>query len=115
MAWGCYILDEQQQPVPEPSLVQWCLWMDQHADQLQLAIDAVAGVRISTVFLGMDHGYTPQQPVLWETMIFGGPLDRQQVRYTSQAEALVGHQEAVWRVRHHPLGDAARRLRLQPH
>lgn len=35
-------------------------------------------VRVSTVFLGLNHGYGDEPPVLWETMIFGGALDEEE-------------------------------------
>lgn len=39
-------------------------------------------VSVSTVFLGMDHRHFGEgPPILFETMVFGGPLDMQQVRY----------------------------------
>ena len=53
-------------------------------------------VFISTVFLGIDHSFTRiGPPVLWETMIFGGRLDEEQWRYTSEAEAIRGHRRVV--------------------
>lgn len=54
---------------------------------------------VSTVFLAMDHSFAfpfGGPPVLWETMIFDCPgLDDYQQRYTSKADALVGHEAAV--------------------
>jgi hypothetical protein len=56
-------------------------------------------VRISTVFLGIDHNHTDDgPPLLYETMIFGGDFDREQVRYTDEDEALAGHDDVVARV-----------------
>ena len=61
-------------------------------------------VRVSTVFLCMDHGRLFDDdgqpienpvPVLWETMIFGGEHDQYQERYTSHEDALAGHQRAL--------------------
>jgi hypothetical protein len=49
-------------------------------------------IRVSTVFLGMDHSWGSGPPVLWETMVFGGLLDGEQIRYTSHADAFEGHQ-----------------------
>ena len=51
-------------------------------------------VLISTVFLGLDHQWASGPPILWETMIFGGPLDGYQERYSSRAAALDGHARA---------------------
>lgn len=57
-------------------------------------------VEVSTVFLGLDHGFLESgPPVLWETMIFGGPLDQEQWRYTSREDAEKGHAFAEARAR----------------
>lgn len=54
---------------------------------------------MSTVFLGIDHAFSGGLPVLWETIVFGGPLDGEMDRYTSRADALAGHQVMCARVR----------------
>ena len=62
-------------------------------------------VRISTVFLGIDHDFTRIQnhpPVLFETMIFGGEYDQAQARYCTWEAAVAGHAVAVAKVRHNP-------------
>jgi hypothetical protein len=52
-------------------------------------------VEVSTVFLGLDHGYgMTERPILWETMIFGGAHDENCERYSTWEEAKRGH--AVW-------------------
>jgi hypothetical protein len=49
-------------------------------------------VEVSTVFLVHDHDFGQTGvPVLWETMVFGGPLDQEMMRYSSRAGALQGH------------------------
>lgn len=51
---------------------------------------------VSTVFLGMDHNYRRTgDPILFETMIFGGPLNEETWRYTTYDDAERGHAEAV--------------------
>jgi hypothetical protein len=50
---------------------------------------------VSTVFLGLDHGYTPGPPVVFETMVFGGPMDGECERYCTWAEAVEGHARMV--------------------
>lgn len=60
----------------------------------------ILGVQISTVFIGLNHrffGHGP--PLLFETMIFGGPLDQSQWRYSSWDDAITGHAAAVRKVR----------------
>lgn len=52
-------------------------------------------VSVSTVFLGLNHSYHRNTaPILWETMIFGGNHDQEQWRYSSEAEAIKGHEYA---------------------
>jgi len=55
--------------------------------------DLVDGkIRISTVFLMVDHNYTDNgPPILFETMIFGGYFDGYQQRYYTKKEAVDGH------------------------
>lgn len=50
---------------------------------------------ISTMFLGMDHSWGHGDKQLFETMIFGGPRDQEQVRYATWEEAQKGHNEIV--------------------
>lgn len=59
---------------------------------------------VSTVFLGLDHGFPLSiepgaregyEPVLFESMIFGGPLDGEQARYRTWDEAARGHAAMV--------------------
>jgi hypothetical protein len=57
-------------------------------------------VRVSTVFTGIDHRFGGRgPPLLFETMIFGGPLDQSQWRYTSYDDAETGHKVAVRKAR----------------
>jgi hypothetical protein len=49
------------------------------------------GVRVSTIFLPVGHGFI-ENPAFFETMVFGGPLDHCQVRYRTWDEAAAGHE-----------------------
>jgi hypothetical protein len=93
-----YILGPDGEPVRCPDLLEWCRWYES-ADQ-RVACDEAAGVRVSTVFLGLDHGLArrlcanvPAPPILWETMVFGGEHNGRVERYSSRADALAGHRE----------------------
>jgi hypothetical protein len=49
-------------------------------------------VTVSTVFLGLDHRFIGDgPPLLFETLIFGGPLDGDGQRYSSWDDAETGH------------------------
>lgn len=97
---GQYILDERGEPVPEADLRKWGAWMEtasRHVGDTRIGV-----TRVSTVFLGLDHSFGDEPgPVLWETIVFGGPpgLDREQRRYRSAADARAGHEELVALVR----------------
>jgi len=96
-----YILNTHGEPVPEPDLRAWGAWMQNAADRI-LARDEIGGVRVSTVFLGLDHSLGNGPPLLWETMIFGGSHNDYQERYETRDEALAGHRQAVWLVTNPP-------------
>jgi hypothetical protein len=50
---------------------------------------------VSTTFMGLDNNWARSDPILFETMIFGGPFDERQGRYRTSDEAERGHAEAV--------------------
>jgi hypothetical protein len=53
-------------------------------------------VAVSTVWLGLDHNYSGSgPPLIFETMVYGGVFDREQERYATEAQALVGHHRWV--------------------
>lgn len=89
-----WMLDDDGNAVMEPDLIKWARWFE--TANRKLAQDIVGAVRVSTVFLGLDHGFVPEEPpILWETMIFGGEHDLWQDRYASKADALAGHAAAL--------------------
>ena len=101
-----YILDDNGNPVPEPDLMAWGRWM-QTGDRT-VKNTQVANVRVSTVFLGLDHNYGTGTPLLFETMCFPGEsgeeLDGDGFfdRYATREEAAEGHERIVERVRKGP-------------
>ncbi len=77
-----------------------------HADRgyTVIAKTQIDEMEISTVWLGLDHAYRPP-PLIFETMVFGGPLDQEQVRYSTMVHAQAGHLEMVERVKKEGLGN----------
>lgn len=68
-----YILDGRT-PV-KTDLLTWAKWF-QSTDR-RVAFDEVNDARVSTVFLGSDHGFGEgDEPLIFETMIFGGEHDQ---------------------------------------
>lgn len=54
---------------------------------------------VSTVWLGIDHSFGYGPLLIFETLVFGGPLDKEMDRYTTEQEALTGHEQMVARVK----------------
>jgi len=97
---GRYILDGHK-PVEEPDLLKWGMWLET-ADRC-VALTDFPGVRISTVFLGLDHNFSISgPPILFETMIFTArdddPLYGEMDRYSTWEEAEAGHIRMINRV-----------------
>lgn len=93
---GKYILVDHV-PVREPDTIKWAEWME---DISKRRVDEtlLEGYRISTVFLGLDHGFGPswKAPLIFETMVFGSSYDGEyQERCCTWEEALTQHQEAI--------------------
>lgn len=94
-----YILDDAGEPVAEPDVLKWGRWFEEIANR-RVAEDQIGDVRVSTVFLGIDHNFSGEGlPMLWETMVFSGPLDEECERYASIAGAIAGHAAMVERVK----------------
>jgi len=90
-----YILNNNNKPIPA-SITEAADWLDNNDHRRIVKQDQIDDVFISTVFLGLDHSWTPGgKPVLWETMIFGGKHNQYQERYTSHKDALEGHKKAL--------------------
>ena len=93
---GRYKLDGKT-PVEVDDLMEWAKWME--AADRYVGKTSVGVVKVSTVFLGLDHGFGSHHPVLFETMVFGGKLDQDDERYSTWDAAEAGHVRWVEKVR----------------
>ena len=59
----------------------------------------IGQVRVSTVFLGLNHAFGDGPPLWFETMVFGGELDQEQERYSTIEQARLGHAQICDKVR----------------
>jgi hypothetical protein len=57
--------------------------------------DHLGDMHISTVWLGLDHSFGDGPPLIFETMVFGGPHDEYTERYSTEEEAKEGHARVV--------------------
>jgi len=93
-----YILGpDGRTPEPCEDVRAWGRWFE-NSDR-SVADDHVGDVRVSTVFLGLDHGWGGNMEVrrveLFETMVFGGGIADATWRYATWEEAEVGHRNAL--------------------
>ncbi len=89
-----YILNKRNKPISKPVL-EAAKWLGNNPEKRIVKQEYIGDIKVSTVFLGLDHGWNSSVPVLWETMIFGGEHDQYQERYTSYEDAVEGHQKAI--------------------
>lgn len=69
--FGKYTLNSSGEPVLEPNLMKWARWVELHWKKSIVKQEWIDNVRVSTVFLTLDHNYSENgTPVLWETMTF---------------------------------------------
>ena len=112
-----YILKRDN--VVEVTFDVWVTWMESNRSERVLAKTRIGHIEVSTVFLGLDHGFGETGlPILFESIIFedvsikvwdktlkqveleldydedSDPINTQQ-RYCTHAEALVGHATMV--------------------
>ena len=102
---GFWTLDEQNWPVYTDDVLVWGKWFEEASKTRRrvVASENVGDVFVSTVFLGLDQNFGGGDiPILFETMVFGGPLDQEMDRYATWDEALAGHQAMVERVKSKP-------------
>ncbi len=86
-----YILDENKEPI-QVDVDVWCRWSED-IDNRRVAITGPEyGRRVSTIFLGTDHGFCGGKPILFESMLFDGSFeDKDSDRYCTYEEAVAGH------------------------
>src|SRR5215467_9051102 len=78
---------------------QWGQMKYEQPDYYRIGHTRIGQVTVSTVWLGLDHRFGEGPPIIFETMVFGGPDDQRQERYCTEAEALLGHEHWVARER----------------
>lgn len=78
-------------------MLEWCKRFEDNAYKRVALTELANGVSISTVWLGLDHSFHGGPPLIFETMTF--PDSENCERYSTEAEALAGHEEMVARMK----------------
>lgn len=93
--------DRDGNPMPDD-------WYDQkkHGDRAikwatdrRVARTVVGDITVSTVWLGLDHEFLRESPIIFETMTFGDPWANEMERYSSEEGAMRGHLAVLDRLR----------------
>lgn len=89
-----YILDGKK-AVPCEDLIEWAKMFEESNRIVKQ--EEIGDVKVSTVFLGVDHyfGDGPHEPLIFETMIFGGEHNDYQTRCSTWEQAEEMHKKAV--------------------
>jgi hypothetical protein len=87
-------------------LMTWAQWMETFENR-RIALDAIGGITVSTVFLGIDHNFSGEGgPILFESLVShnyqheSGNIEKRElemVRYRTHEEAMEGHKMLVLR------------------
>ena len=94
-----YILDGKI--VRRCDLMTWARWFETaHENRVVKQEEIAPDVSVSTVFLGLDHRFGGDgPPIVFETMVFGGPHDQEMERCCTWEEAEKQHADMVQRVK----------------
>jgi hypothetical protein len=88
-------------PVPCRDIEEWAEWCAADERKRIVRQDDVGPLRVSTVFLGLDHNLSlfdnspEHEPLLFETMIFDDGEDHYQTRCTTWDQAELMHEVAL--------------------
>jgi hypothetical protein len=89
-----YVLDADNRPV-KADVLTWGQFFGSERRWIGFT-QITSEISVSTIFVGVDHRFGGKgPPLLFETMIFGGPLDGYQWRYASYDDAQTGHAATV--------------------
>src|SRR5436190_721491 len=81
---------EDPKPVRCHDIVDWGRWFESNPEARRVNSTAIdSKVHVSTVFLGLDHNfYGDTDPILFETLVFGGSMDGEMDRCATWEQAL---------------------------
>lgn len=93
------MLDENKNIIATDDTIKWATWLNSNNNRI---VERTTSGRftISTVFLGIDHSFRGDKPILFETMIFyieneNTHFLEYQQRYSTYDEAIEGHKYAL--------------------
>lgn len=72
-------------------------WSTKHSDyDYKVVVKTEVGdAKVSTVWLGLNHNFGSGEPLIFETMVFGGEYDQHRWRYSTEESAREDHDRIV--------------------
>lgn len=89
-----YIL-KGKTPVLCDDIMEWAKAFERTSERIVKQTDLPNDVRVSTVFLGLDHSFGTGEPLLFETMIFGGEHNDYTERCSTWEQAEAQHERCI--------------------
>lgn len=90
-----FVLDENKNII-EADLLTYSAFMHDFKNRI-VKKTFFGNVEVSTVFLTIPHGINLNE--FFETMVFGGIYDGEQIRYETYEDALSGHEKIVLKIK----------------
>lgn len=91
-----YKRDGTPYPEGDEGLFEWGRDLGDPKKKIVKQEELPNGKFVSTVWLGLDHQFGDGPPLIFETMVFSPDRnDEDMERYTTEEEALKGHEEMV--------------------
>lgn len=92
---GLYILEGKMPKAVDDELT-WGKWFEENVyNRIVDKTEFSDGSYVSTVFLAMDYSFGIGPPILFETMVFGDPMDGHEDQYRTWDGAAAGHERIV--------------------
>jgi hypothetical protein len=89
-----FTLDAGGEPLPEADIEAWTRWFET-ADRGVARTTVMPNVLVLTTFSGVVEMPEGGIPMLFETRVFGGVLDAEEILHQTREAALAGHTELV--------------------
>ena len=93
-----YAILKNRKVIPVDDVLIWGRWLDENNHLRIVAQETLPNkLRVSTVFLGLNHSFGEGEPLWFETMVFSakGYAEEDMDRYTTWNEAIKGHKKMV--------------------
>lgn len=90
-----YYILKGKEPVPIDDSIIWAEQFEKSNRTVKIDRFENPDILISIVFLGVNHCFNNDEPILFETMVFGGKFNDYQERYSTWEQAEEGHLKAL--------------------